>query len=34
MENHIRVHYPYYTKLLMTIFECINNIGCINDPEY
>lgn len=34
MKNLLRIHYPFYTKLLITIFKCINNLSYISDPEY
>ncbi|CAD8065607.1 unnamed protein product [Paramecium sonneborni] len=34
MKNSIRLYYPFYTKLLITIFQCLNNLNYINDSEY
>ncbi|CAD8062132.1 unnamed protein product [Paramecium sonneborni] len=34
IKNILRVYYPFYTKLLMTILKCINNLSYINESEY
>ena len=34
MKNSIRLYYPFYTRLLITIFKCLNNLNYINDSEY
>ncbi|CAD8157567.1 unnamed protein product [Paramecium pentaurelia] len=34
MKNSIRLYYPFYTKQLITIFKCLNNLNYINDSEY
>ncbi|CAD8045424.1 unnamed protein product [Paramecium primaurelia] len=34
MKNSIRLYYPFYTKLLITIFQCLNNLNYVNDTEY
>ncbi|CAD8151274.1 unnamed protein product [Paramecium pentaurelia] len=34
MKNLLRVHYPFYTKLLIGIFKCISNLSYLSDPEY
>ncbi|CAD8153895.1 unnamed protein product [Paramecium octaurelia] len=34
MRNSVRLYYPFYTKLLITIFQCFNNLNYVNDSEY
>ncbi|CAD8071519.1 unnamed protein product [Paramecium sonneborni] len=34
MKNSIRLYYPFYTKLLITIFQCLSNLNYVNDSEY
>ncbi|CAK71471.1 unnamed protein product (macronuclear) [Paramecium tetraurelia] len=34
MKNSIRLYYPFYTKLLITIFQCLSNLNYLNDSEY
>ncbi|CAK66848.1 unnamed protein product (macronuclear) [Paramecium tetraurelia] len=34
MRNSVRLYYPFYTKLLITIFQCLNNLNYVNDSEY